>query len=93
VRAVVNCRVYELARALELLVVMSFKSPINRITNPNLVSSHLTRDNMHLYRTAWPGMLYAHFKTDCIFMFLPVVEFVSVNITSRSLFWNALGVF
>jgi hypothetical protein len=39
-RAVVNCSVHELAVALLLIVITSFKSPINPITIPNPVSSH-----------------------------------------------------
>jgi hypothetical protein len=40
VRAVVNCRVCELAKALYLLVVTICKCSINPITNPNPVFSH-----------------------------------------------------
>jgi hypothetical protein len=43
VHAVVNCSVSELAIVLSLIVDMGCKSLINPITNPNLVSSHLTR--------------------------------------------------
>jgi hypothetical protein len=46
VRSIVDCTVCKLAMSLQLLVVTSFKSPIDPITNPNPVSSHLTRDNM-----------------------------------------------
>jgi hypothetical protein len=42
----VNCIVRELAIAPELLVVTSFKNPINSTTNLNPVFSHLTRDNI-----------------------------------------------
>jgi hypothetical protein len=40
VRAVVNCRVCELALALQLLVVMIGKCSVSPITNPNPVYSH-----------------------------------------------------
>jgi hypothetical protein len=39
-RAVVNCRVCELAIALQLLVVTICKCSVNPITNPNPVYSH-----------------------------------------------------
>jgi hypothetical protein len=40
VRAVMNCKVCELAIASELLVVTICKSPIDPITNPSPVYSH-----------------------------------------------------
>jgi hypothetical protein len=40
VHAVVDCRVCELAVALELIVVTLCKSLINPITNPNPIFSH-----------------------------------------------------
>jgi hypothetical protein len=46
VRAIVNCKVCELAIQLELLVVTIFKSQINPISNPNLVYSHIPRDSI-----------------------------------------------
>jgi hypothetical protein len=45
VRAVVNCRVCELAIALKLLVVTICKCSVNPITNPNAVCSQ-SRDNI-----------------------------------------------
>jgi hypothetical protein len=45
VLVVVNCGVCELMTALQSPAIMCCKSPINSITNPNPVSSHLTRDN------------------------------------------------
>jgi hypothetical protein len=45
-RAVVNCRVCELAIALWLILVTICKSPTHPIKNPNPVSSHQTRDNI-----------------------------------------------
>jgi hypothetical protein len=45
VRTLIKCIVCELAVALELIVVTSFKSPLNPITNPHPMSSHLTRDS------------------------------------------------
>jgi hypothetical protein len=47
-RAVVRCKVCELVKLLLVLVVMSCKSPINAITNPYPIYSHLTRDNTTL---------------------------------------------
>jgi ribosomal protein L37AE/L43A len=50
VRAVANCRVCELAIALQLLVVMVWKCSVNPITNPNPVYSHThTRDNIVIF--------------------------------------------
>jgi hypothetical protein len=47
VRAVVNCRVCELAIVLELLVFTICKCSINPITNPNSIYSQtLSRDNI-----------------------------------------------
>jgi hypothetical protein len=46
VYAVVNCSVY--AIVLELLVVTSFKSPINPVTNPNPVYSQ-SHENIVAY--------------------------------------------
>jgi hypothetical protein len=47
VRALVNCRVCELALVLLLSVVTFCKSSINPVSNPNTVYSHThTRDNM-----------------------------------------------
>jgi hypothetical protein len=48
IRAVVNWRVSELAIVLQLLVVASFESPVNQITNSNTISSHYVRDNIIL---------------------------------------------
>jgi hypothetical protein len=41
VRAVVYCRVREIAIALEFIVIISRKRPINLVSNPNSVNSHL----------------------------------------------------
>jgi hypothetical protein len=38
--AVVNCRVCEIAIALELIVVTSCKRPVNPVINPNPIYSH-----------------------------------------------------
>jgi hypothetical protein len=38
--AIVNCKMCELVKLLQLPVVTSYKSPINQIINPNPVSSH-----------------------------------------------------
>jgi hypothetical protein len=38
--AVVNCNVHELVKVLQLLIIMSGKSPVNPTTNPNPVSNH-----------------------------------------------------
>jgi hypothetical protein len=46
VHAVMNCRVCELAIVLQLIVVMVCKHPINLITHPNPVCSHLTHENV-----------------------------------------------
>jgi hypothetical protein len=42
--ATVNSKVRKLVEALSLSVVTSCKAPINLITKPNPVSSHLSRD-------------------------------------------------
>jgi hypothetical protein len=34
------CKAYKLVRLLELLVVTSYKHPINSVTNPNPMSAH-----------------------------------------------------
>jgi hypothetical protein len=48
-RAVVNCKVRELATALPLHVIPNSKSAVNPITNPNPVCNHtLSRDNIHI---------------------------------------------
>jgi NADH:ubiquinone oxidoreductase subunit H len=46
VRAVVNCRAYELLITLQLLVVTICKGSTNPITNPDPVYSHYIRDNI-----------------------------------------------
>jgi hypothetical protein len=38
----------ELAIVLQLLVVTNFKSPVNQITNRNLVSGHLTCESIKI---------------------------------------------
>jgi hypothetical protein len=48
VRAVVKCTVCELALALYLLVVTSFKSPVNQITNPYPVSRRIYHVTMYI---------------------------------------------
>jgi hypothetical protein len=45
-RAAVNVKGCQLAIALKLLLVASFKSPIYPITDPNPPSIHLTRDSI-----------------------------------------------
>jgi hypothetical protein len=40
VHAVANCRVCEIAAALELIIATSCKCPINPINNPDLVYSY-----------------------------------------------------
>jgi hypothetical protein len=42
VRTVVNWRVCKITITLDLIVVMSYKSPINTSTIENLISCHLT---------------------------------------------------
>jgi hypothetical protein len=49
VHAVVNCRVCELAIALELLVVRICKTEINPITNPNPVTNHSYTGNIDVH--------------------------------------------
>jgi hypothetical protein len=39
-RAIVNCKMRELAIALQLFVIIGYNFSINTITNPSLVSSH-----------------------------------------------------
>jgi hypothetical protein len=48
VRTVVNCNVCESAIALLLIVVTSFRSPINPITNPNPSIVTLSRGSILL---------------------------------------------
>jgi hypothetical protein len=60
VRALVNCKVRELARTLQLLLVTICKWPINPITNPNPVyMQNLTRDNiLSVSESMAPGTIF-----------------------------------
>jgi hypothetical protein len=54
---VVNCRMSELVTALELLVITICESPINLITNPNPVHSHLSQQTgkSPKLQSSWEG--------------------------------------